>query len=90
MAMLTIRNFDATVEGPLRVRASRNGRSVEAEARAILSETIASVPREAVDLAEAIRRCFAPLGEAELDLHPPVEITKRCTLRSERRFDLQR
>ncbi|WP_425350204.1 FitA-like ribbon-helix-helix domain-containing protein [Methylobacterium platani] len=35
MATLTIRNLDTHVEESLRMRAARNGRSIEAEARAI-------------------------------------------------------
>lgn len=74
MATLTIRNLDTQVEESLRVRAARNGRSIEAEARAILAETVVSPPRETIDLAEAIRRRFAPLGGVELEPHPPVVI----------------
>jgi antitoxin FitA len=77
MVTLTIRNLDSQVEESLRVRATRNGRSVEAEARAILSETVASPPRETINLAEAIRRRFAPLGGVELEPHPPVVIEQQ-------------
>jgi plasmid stability protein len=41
MAALTIRNVDAAINERLRVRAARNGRSMEAELRQILSETLA-------------------------------------------------
>lgn len=74
MVTLTIRTLDSQVEESLRMRATRNGRSVEAEARAILSETVAPPPRETVNLAEAIRRRVAPLGGVELEPHPPVAI----------------
>ena len=77
MATLTIRNLDIQVEEALRLRAARNGRSIEAEARAILAETVVSPPRETIDLAEAIRRRFAPLGGAELEPHPPVVIKQQ-------------
>ena len=40
MATLTIRNVDATVKEQLRVRAARNGRSMEAELRAIVTEAV--------------------------------------------------
>jgi antitoxin FitA len=42
MATLNIRNLSNTVHAQLRVRAAKNGRSMEAEARAILSEACAN------------------------------------------------
>ena len=71
MANLTIRNVDAAVKERLRLRAARHGRSMEAEARRILSEAVA-VDREEPEpnLAEAIRRRFAPLGGVDLELPP--------------------
>ena len=48
MAALNIRNLDETVKRRLQVRAARHGRSMEAEARAILTEAV----REAADSAE--------------------------------------
>jgi plasmid stability protein len=74
MATLTIRNVDAGVKERLRVRAARHGRSMEAEARAILSEDVASDrDQPEPNLAEAIRRRFAPLGGVDLEL-PPAEV----------------
>ena len=71
MANLTIRNVDATGKERLRLRAARHGRSMEAEARRILSEAVA-VDRDEPEpnLAEAIRRRFAPLGGVDLELSP--------------------
>lgn len=40
MASLTIRGLDDRVKAGLRVQAARNGRSMEAEARAILAEAV--------------------------------------------------
>jgi plasmid stability protein len=73
MSSVTIRNIDPVVKEQLRLRAARHGRSMEAELRAIVSaavqeEDAAPTP----NLAEAIRRRFAPLGGVELDPHPPV------------------
>jgi plasmid stability protein len=62
------------VKERLRVRAARHGRSMEAELRSILSEAMASERDEEPNLAEAIRRRFAPLGGVELEAHPPVQI----------------
>jgi len=70
MATLTIRNVDATVKDRLRLRAARNRRSLEAELRAIVTEIAGTEGRSEVNLAEAIRRRFAPLGGVELELPP--------------------
>ena len=40
MGTLTIRNVEPAVKEKLRVRAARNGRSMEAELRAILAEAV--------------------------------------------------
>ena len=73
MATLTIRNVDAGVKERLRVRAARHARSMEAEARSILSEAVAADrDQPEPNLAEAIRRRFAPLGGVDLEL-PPAE-----------------
>lgn len=72
MATLTIRNVDTAVKERLRVRAARHGRSMEAELRAILSDAVQSGHDTAPNLAEAIRRRFAPLGGVELEAHPPT------------------
>jgi len=76
MATLTIRNVDAGVKQRLRVRAARLGRSMEAEARSILSEAVAGDrDQPELNLAEAIRRRFLPLGGAdEIEPHPLVPV----------------
>jgi antitoxin FitA len=77
MATLTIRNVDAAVKEQLRVRAARNGRSMEAELRAIVIETISDKGSRHTNLAEAIRRRFEPFGGVDdLELHPPVTAGK--------------
>ncbi len=59
----------------LRVRAARNGRSMEAELRHILSESLAGENARPPNLADAIRRRFQPLGGVDdLADHPPVPI----------------
>ena len=73
-ATITIRNLDGRVKERLRVRDAQNGRSMEAEARLILSDFLALITTEPVNLAEAIRRRVAPLGGVELDQHPAVVI----------------
>lgn len=74
MTTLTIRNVDTAIKERLRVRAARNGRSMEAELRHILTETLAAESSREPNLAEAIRRRFAPLGGVDLDPHPRVPV----------------
>jgi antitoxin FitA len=65
ISSITIRNLDPAVKERLRVRAAQHGHSMEAEARDIISSAVgAERPRE-VNLAEAIRRRFAPLGGSD-------------------------
>ena len=82
MSSITIRNLDPAVKERLRVRAAQYGHSMEAEARDIISSAVgAERPRE-VNLAEAIRRRFAPLGGAD-----DLEIPPREPARDPPRFD---
>lgn len=69
MASITVRNLDDEVKARLRTRAAENGRSMEAEARLILHETVAPEP-EPKNLAQFIRDCFAPYGGVDLELPP--------------------
>jgi plasmid stability protein len=80
MATLTIHNVDAAVKDRLRVRAARHGRSMEAEARTILSEAVAGEHDEREpNLAEAIRRRFTPLGGVDLELPPREDVEEPLT-----------
>jgi plasmid stability protein len=74
MATLTIRNVDVAMRERLRVRAVRHGRSMEAEVRCILDEALESGQEQEPNLAEAIRRRFAPLGGVDLEPHPSVPV----------------
>jgi plasmid stability protein len=77
MATLTIRNVGASMKERVRVRAAQHGRSMEAELRAIVTEALEQdEERGASNLAETIRRRFAPLGGVELEPHPPVPVGK--------------
>lgn len=67
MATLTIRDVDDELKTRLRVRAANNGRSMEAEVRAILQSVLAA-PESAAGLGSRIRARFADLGGVELDL----------------------
>jgi len=74
MSSVTIRNIDPEVKERLRLRAARHGRSMEAELRAIVSAAVQDDAAPSLDLAEAIRRRFAPFGGVELESHPPVTL----------------
>lgn len=69
MASLTIRNLDNNVKAQLRQRAARHGRSMEAEARTILS-LILNAPSGEQNLATAIHRRFELLEIESLPIPP--------------------
>ena len=66
MAVMTIRNLDEGVRDKLRVRAALHGRSMEAEARAILTAAVES-PFER-SLLEVLGEMREILGGEELQL----------------------
>jgi len=68
MASITIRNLDEETKARLRVRAAHAKRSMEEEARQILRAALKRDAREPVNLAEAIRERFRPLGGVDLQL----------------------
>ncbi len=74
MSVLTVRNLDDELKTRLRVRAAQNGRSMEAEAREILRESLA--PRKAGDLGERIHARLAGLGLDEIELPSRTELTR--------------
>ncbi len=79
MATLTIRNVDERVKRKLQIRAAYNGRSMEAEVRALLESVeenvIESQARQINNmrqelksgLGSALTRLFTPLNENDLD-----------------------
>lgn len=67
MAAVSIRGLDEEVKRRLRVRAARHGRSMEAEIRAILTETVRE-PTEPEGLMTALLDRFGAIGGVELDL----------------------
>ena len=70
MASITIRKLPENTKRRLRIRAARNGRSMEQEARELLELGLARDDAEPVSLGEAIRRRFAPLGGVDLKIPP--------------------
>ena len=72
MATIVIRKLDESVKRRLQVRAALNGRSMEAEAREVLSELVAytSRPGKRGGLGTALRKRFAPFGGVDLKIPP--------------------
>ncbi len=61
MSMLTVRNLDPEVKAEIQRRAARNGRSMEAEVRAILGQA-AHEPEPELNLAEVFAEAFDGLN----------------------------
>jgi plasmid stability protein len=76
MAALSIRNLDDEVRERLRVRAARHGRSMEAEARAILVDAV-SEPTTSPGLFATLLERVGELGGVELEL-PPRNVKARA------------
>jgi plasmid stability protein len=70
MASITIRRLDDRTKQRLRIRASRNGHSMEQEAREILRLALNDKQPVEENLAESIRKRFAPFGGVELEIPP--------------------
>lgn len=69
MPTLTIPDLDPAIEDRLRARAARNGRTVEAVSRAILTEAVvAPRPPPELNLYDQIRAHIEPLGGIDLEL----------------------
>ena len=68
MASITIRRLDEGTKGRLRVRAARNGRSMEEEARTLLRAALTEDTGAGGNLADAISARFRPLGGIQLRL----------------------
>lgn len=80
MATLTIRKLDDSLKTSLRVRAARNNRSMEEEAREILRTGLTESQIKS-GLGTAIRKHFEPLGGLTL------KIPKRQPIRNPPSFD---
>jgi plasmid stability protein len=70
MASITIRKLPENTKRRLRIRAARNGRSMEQEARELLEAALAQPESEFENIGEAIHRIFAPLGGVDLRIPP--------------------
>lgn len=67
MATIVIRDLDPEVKARLRRQAAANGRSMEAEARAVLGEAVGSV-RPPRGLGSYIQGRFAAIGGVDLEI----------------------
>lgn len=70
MASITVRNLEEDLKQRLRIRAARNGNSMEQEARDILKAALQREYLTGADLVKAIRTAVEPLGGVELELPP--------------------
>lgn len=70
MSTLTIRKVDDDVKHRLQVRAARNGRSMEAEVRAILDEAVSDSVGDDVSLGAVMADFRRRTGGLELGLGP--------------------
>jgi len=79
MAVMTIRNIDDAITARLRLRAARNGRSMEEEARDILRAALSSELPPPRNLADAVRERFGALHGVDLpdvpreSIRPPMD-----------------
>ena len=65
---VTVRGLTPQLKARLRVRAAHNGRSMEAEARAILEADLSAPDDETTDLGAFARGLIAPIGGVDLEL----------------------
>lgn len=69
VAAVSVRDLDDDVKERLRIRAAENGRSMEAEIRAILVSAV-NEPSSAEGLLSALMGRFGALGGVDLELPP--------------------
>jgi plasmid stability protein len=91
MASITIRNLDNSVKQNLRVQAARHGRSMEEEARVILTGMVAGAqaqtqhsPRTMSDVLREIDQLVEQAGGFEIELvkEPSVDFSVYETMHS--------
>lgn len=81
MATLTVRGIPDGEKEALRVRAAKNGHSMEAELRRIIHDAVKEDATAEVGLATAIRRRFAPVGGVDLPDHPDEPLRQPPTFK---------
>lgn len=79
MATITVRDLDEALKASLRLRAAENGRSMEAEVRAILRAALTgSAPSRG--LGSLIRSRFADLDEVSIPLPARAEYPRAADI----------
>lgn len=68
MAAISVRDLDEYVTARLKVRAARHGRSMEAEARSILTGAVLDAEDQGPNLAQAIRQRFTAVDGSEVQI----------------------
>jgi plasmid stability protein len=79
MAAVSIRDLDDRVKDRLRVRAAENGRSMEAEIRAILSDAVGE-SQQTLGLGQALMARFAAAGGVDVELPIRGEQPRAATM----------
>jgi len=80
MSTLTVRNLDDDLKRRLRIRAAQNGRSMEAEARAILRSSLVGGDGQPARLGSRIRERFSGLGGERLELPARTDAPRAADL----------
>jgi plasmid stability protein len=80
MASMTIRDIDDRLKTRLRLRAARNGHSMEEEAREILRTALSTSRSRNGSLVDSIRARIEPLGGIELQIAPREPIREPLNL----------
>ena len=70
MASILVRNLPESTKRQLKIRAARNGRSMEEEVREILNDATRQKPKTGAELVKQIRAIWEPLGGVELERLP--------------------
>ena len=78
MAALSIRDLDDDIRDRLRVRAARNGRSMEAEVRSIITAAVHE-PEPEVGFAQALMSAFGAAGGVDLELPARTELPRAAS-----------
>lgn len=80
MAAISVRGLDEDLAVRLKMRAARHGRSMEAEVRAILTESLVETADDRPNLGQAIQESFAELGGVALDIPDRVDMPRAADL----------
>lgn len=75
MATLTVRGIPEDEKDALRVRAAKNGHSMEAELRQLIHQAVKQDLAGGESLYHAIRRCVDPVGGVELPEMPDEPVS---------------